>query len=55
MGIAILGLDAGSSSLKFAVSEVAERPAGLSRCFDTSFHRTQPEVAQAFALPRVQR
>jgi acetate kinase len=22
-------------------------------CFDTAFHRTQPEVAQAFALPRV--
>ena len=21
-------------------------------CFDTAFHRTQPEVAQAFALPR---
>ena len=22
-------------------------------CFDTAFHRTQPEVAQAFALPRI--
>lgn len=52
MGNVILVLDAGSSSLKFAACEVAERPARLSWCFDMSFHRTHPEVAQAFALPR---
>jgi acetate kinase len=34
-----------------AVTAVA--PAMLQvACFDTAFHRTQPEVAQAFALPR---
>jgi hypothetical protein len=32
----------------------AGTPAALPQvaCFDTAFHRTQPEVAQAFALPR---
>ncbi|MEO8592640.1 MAG: acetate/propionate family kinase [Candidatus Solibacter sp.] len=32
---------------------VAERRPGLPQvaCFDTAFHRTQPELAQAFALP----
>ncbi len=37
-----------------AVDAVSERMAGLPQvaCFDTSFHRTQPRLAQLFALPR---
>jgi acetate kinase len=37
-----------------AIRAVAERAPQLPQaaCFDTSFHRTQPAVAQAFALPR---
>src|SRR5204862_5609052 len=35
------------------ISLVLERMPRLPQvvCFDTAFHRTQPEVAQAFALP----
>lgn len=37
-----------------AIKVVAERAPELPQvaCFDTSFHRTQPRVAQMFALPR---
>jgi acetate kinase len=37
-----------------AIKVVAQRAPELPQvaCFDTSFHRTQPPVAQAFALPR---
>lgn len=37
-----------------AVRAIAERRPGLHQvaCFDTAFHRTQPRVAQLFALPR---
>jgi acetate kinase len=37
-----------------AIMVVCERAPELPQvaCFDTSFHRTQPPVAQAFALPR---
>jgi acetate kinase len=37
-----------------AIRAIAERVPELPQvaCFDTSFHRTQPPVAQAFALPR---
>jgi acetate kinase len=37
-----------------AVKAVAARAPALEQvaCFDTAFHQTQPEVAQAFALPR---
>lgn len=37
-----------------AIKAVAEYAPGLPQvaCFDTAFHRTQPAVAQAFALPR---
>ena len=37
-----------------AIRAVFERAPELPQvaCFDTSFHRTQPAVAQAFALPR---
>jgi acetate kinase len=37
-----------------AIEAVAEQAPGLPQvaCFDTAFHRTQPAVAQAFALPR---
>jgi acetate kinase len=37
-----------------AIRELARRRPGLPQvaCFDTAFHRTQPAVAQAFALPR---
>jgi acetate kinase len=37
-----------------AIRAVAERRPDLPQvaCFDTAFHRTQPDVAQAFALPR---
>jgi acetate kinase len=37
-----------------AIRAVAETAPGLPQiaCFDTAFHRTQPAVAQAFALPR---
>lgn len=37
-----------------AIRAVAEMLPGVPQvaCFDTAFHRTQPEVAQAFALPR---
>src|SRR5205814_6850464 len=37
-----------------AIRAVAGRAPELPQvaCFDTSFHRTQPVVAQAFALPR---
>jgi acetate kinase len=37
-----------------AIRVVADRAPNLPQvaCFDTSFHRTQPVVAQAFALPR---
>jgi acetate kinase len=37
-----------------AIRAVAEHAPGLPQvaCFDTAFHRTQPAVAQAFALPR---
>jgi acetate kinase len=37
-----------------AINVVAKRAPELPQvaCFDTSFHRTQPPVAQAFALPR---
>lgn len=37
-----------------AVRAVARRAAGLPQvaCFDTAFHRAQPEVAQRFGLPR---
>ncbi len=36
------------------IRAVASHRPGLPQvaCFDTAFHRTQPEVAQAFALPR---
>ena len=36
-----------------AIRSVAELRPGLPQvaCFDTAFHRSQPEVAQAFALP----
>jgi acetate kinase len=36
------------------IRAVARRAPALPQvaCFDTAFHRTQPEVAQAFALPR---
>lgn len=38
-----------------AVRALAEVAPGLPQvaCFDTAFHRTQPRVAQLFALPRV--
>jgi acetate kinase len=37
-----------------AIRAISERVPQLPQaaCFDTSFHRTQPAVAQAFALPR---
>lgn len=37
-----------------AIKAMAKRSAGLPQiaCFDTSFHRTQPRVAELFALPR---
>lgn len=37
-----------------AIQAVAKIKPGLPQvaCFDTAFHQTQPEVAQAFALPR---
>jgi acetate kinase len=37
-----------------AVRAVAEVDAGLAQvaCFDTAFHRTQPTIAQMFAIPR---
>jgi acetate kinase len=37
-----------------AIRAIARLAPGLPQvaCFDTSFHRTQPAVAQAFALPR---
>jgi acetate kinase len=37
-----------------AIKAIAQRNTELPQvaCFDTSFHRTQPEVAQTFALPR---
>lgn len=37
-----------------AIKVVAERAPSLPQvaCFDTSFHRTQPRIAQMFALPR---
>ena len=37
-----------------AIKALAKRLAGLPQiaCFDTSFHRTQPRVAELFALPR---
>jgi acetate kinase len=37
-----------------AIKAVAEMAPALPQvaCFDTAFHRTQPQVAQAFALPR---
>ena len=37
-----------------AIKAIAQHVPGLPQvvCFDTSFHRTQPAVAQAFALPR---
>ncbi len=37
-----------------AIKAVAQRAPHLPQvaCFDTSFHRTQPEIAQSFALPR---
>jgi acetate kinase len=37
-----------------AIKAIAQRGPELRQvaCFDTSFHRTQPAVAQAFALPR---
>jgi acetate kinase len=37
------------------IRALAERRPELPQvaCFDTAFHRTQPEVAQAFGLPRV--
>src|SRR5207248_9383070 len=37
-----------------AVRAVSRRAPQLPQvaCFDTAFHRTQPEVAQRFALPR---
>lgn len=37
-----------------AIEAVAAQAPGLPQvaCFDTAFHRTQPPVAQAFALPR---
>ena len=37
-----------------AIEAVAEHAPGLPQvaCFDTAFHRTSPEVAQMFALPR---
>jgi acetate kinase len=37
-----------------AIRAISERVPELPQvaCFDTSFHRTQPAVAQAFALPR---
>lgn len=37
-----------------AIKAVTEHAPGLPQvaCFDTAFHRTQPAVAQAFALPR---
>jgi acetate kinase len=37
-----------------AIRDVAARAPELPQvaCFDTSFHRTQPQVAQQFALPR---
>src|SRR4029434_7032562 len=36
------------------IPALLERGPGLTQvsCFDTAFHRAQPEVAQAFALPR---
>ncbi len=36
------------------IRALSERRPDLAQvaCFDTAFHRTQPEVAQAFALPR---
>jgi acetate kinase len=37
-----------------AIRAILQRAPGLPQvaCFDTSFHRTQPAVAQAFALPQ---
>lgn len=37
-----------------AIKALAKRSAGLPQiaCFDTSFHRTQPRLAELFALPR---
>jgi acetate kinase len=37
-----------------AIQQIAARSPELPQvvCFDTSFHRTQPEVAQLFAIPR---
>lgn len=37
-----------------AIKAVAQRAPSVAQvaCFDTAFHRTQPPVAQAFALPR---
>ena len=36
------------------IKAIAERVPAISQvaCFDTSFHQTQPDIAQAFALPR---
>src|SRR4051794_8256065 len=37
-----------------AIAAVAQKIPGVPQvaCFDTAFHRTQPELAQMFALPR---
>ena len=37
-----------------AIEAVTRQQPGLPQvaCFDTAFHRTQPEIAQTFALPR---
>jgi acetate kinase len=37
-----------------AIKAIAQRVPDLAQvaCFDTAYHRTQPELAQAFALPR---
>ncbi|HUM12665.1 MAG TPA: acetate/propionate family kinase [Myxococcaceae bacterium] len=36
--------------IRFALEEIPTLP--QVACFDTAFHRTQPELAQAFALPK---
>src|SRR4029453_14124515 len=36
--------------IKFALEEIPTLP--QVACFDTAFHRAQPELAQAFALPK---
>ncbi|MEP7298246.1 MAG: hypothetical protein ABI702_18850 [Burkholderiales bacterium] len=47
---AIVVFNSGSTSLKFGAQAFPGLP--QVACFDSSFHRTMPEVAQTYALPK---